>query len=841
MAYPIKFGKYLLLERINVGGMAEVFRAKAFGVQGFERLLAIKRILPNMAEDDDFISMFVDEARIAVQLSHSNVVQVYELGKFEGQYYIAMEYVLGRDLRQIFDRFRKSEKIFPIPAAAFVASKICDGLDYAHRKCDPRGAPLNLIHRDVSPQNILVSYDGAIRITDFGIAKAEDRSSKTQAGVLKGKFGYMSPEQVRGMEIDRRSDIFALGILLYEMVTGERLFIGESDFSTLEKVRAAEVPPPTTFNADIPEELEKIMLKALARDRDERYEWASDLHDDLQRFLIVENTIYNEKALAAMLREEYAEEILTEKRKAEEFMRLSAKEMQMEPESSGSVSAPRQSGPSPDLANLPMSQGTDGDKTMIFESFADFASDETMIGAISSELMPQNDVDPVTKEERHETATEEVLEQPLVAETTDRGESSDGDHAGRMILAGTVLLCALIIGAVWFLIPQPRAEGEIFVTSTPTQTVDVFLDGALIGKRTPINRNDIALGEHTISGKAEGFVEKAYRFHLAAGQPARIEFKLESSTVAPPEVVTDGVIQVVTEPSGALVRANGVSRGETPLTISGLDRKRGALLEVSKSGYDTRKLTIKFDEGGTKKEIELVLKETVKKAAPPPAPKPAAKPAPVPAPAAKPAAKPTPRPRPVATSDQPARRYGFLAVDSSPAGATVYLEGKALGVTPLTHRGLEKGELVVVEVRKEGYRDYRAQVSWFEGTGVRLIASLKSLSAVASKEKPTSKPTPSVVARPKPKPKPKPRPGPPVSAGSCIGMGSRLSVMPVGVPNCRVKVGNLDLGVAPIFKKAAPVGKCTILVSCSDGRSYKVTKELSSSVAAKVIIKPGDW
>ncbi|MED5464422.1 MAG: serine/threonine-protein kinase [Myxococcota bacterium] len=827
MAYPIKFGKYLLLERINVGGMAEVFRAKAFGVQGFERLLAIKRILPNMAEDDDFISMFVDEARIAVQLSHSNVVQVYELGKFEGQYYIAMEYVLGRDLRQIFDRFRKSEKSFPISAAAFVASKICDGLDYAHRKCDPSGGPLNLIHRDVSPQNILVSYDGAIRITDFGIAKAEDRSSKTQAGVLKGKFGYMSPEQVRGMEIDRRSDIFALGILLYEMVTGERLFIGESDFSTLEKVRAAEVPPPTTFNAEIPEELEKIMLKALARDRDERYEWASDLHDDLQRFLIVDNTIYNEKALAGMLREEYAEEILTEKRKAEEFMRLSAKEMQMEPESSGSVSASPESPPSPALSSLPMTSGTDGDKTMIFESYADFASDETMIGAISSELIPQNDAEPVATEERHDTATEELLEQPPSDETMDRSEKSGGDNVGRMILAGTVLLCALVIGAVWFLIPQPRAVGEILVTSSPTQTVDVFLDGGLIGKRTPINRSDVALGEHTISAKAEGFVEKVYRFHLAAGQPARIEFKLEPSTEAAPEVMTDGAIQVVTEPSGALVRANGVSRGETPLTISGLDRKRGVLLEVSKSGYDTQKLTVNFDEEGTKKEIELVLKASVKKEAPAPTLSP------------KPVPKPTPKPRTrsVAGSDQPTRRYGFLAVDSNPSGATVYMEGKALGVTPLTHRGLEKGELVVVEVRKEGYRDYRAQVSWFEGTGVRLVASLKSTKAVARQEKTTGKAAPSVVA----KPKPKSRPGPPVSADTCAGVGGKLSVMPVGVPNCRVKIGNLDLGVAPIFKKAAPVGKCTIEVTCSDGRSYKVTKKLSAGSAEKVIIKPGDW
>ena len=252
MNYPSPFGKYLLLERINIGGMAEVFKAKTYGVQGFERFLAIKRILPNMAEDDEFINMFVDEARIAVQLTHANVVQIYELGKFENQFYIAMEYVSGRDMRQVLDKLRKETTTVPVPTTAFVISKICEGLDYAHRRTDPSGRPLNLIHRDVSPQNILVGYEGDVKITDFGIAKAEDRASKTQAGVLKGKFAYMSPEQVRGLPIDRRSDIFAVGILMYEMLTGERLFVGESDFTTLEKVRNAEVPPPRMHNPDIP-------------------------------------------------------------------------------------------------------------------------------------------------------------------------------------------------------------------------------------------------------------------------------------------------------------------------------------------------------------------------------------------------------------------------------------------------------------------------------------------------------------------------------------------------------------------------------------------------------------
>jgi len=275
--YPIQFGKYLLLERVNVGGMAEVFKCKTFGVAGFEKLVALKRILPTMVEDDEFIRMFIDEARISVQLGHANIVQIYELGRHGEHYYIAMEYIPSRDLRTILDKLRVNGTLMPIPQAAFTCTKICDALDYAHRKRDPSGAPMNIIHRDVSPQNVLIGYEGECKVIDFGIAKAANRASKTQAGVLKGKFGYMSPEQVRGLPIDRRSDVFAVGVLLYEMLTGERLFIGESDFSTLEKVRSAEVVPPTVYNKKINKELEGIVLKALAREVEDRYQWASDL------------------------------------------------------------------------------------------------------------------------------------------------------------------------------------------------------------------------------------------------------------------------------------------------------------------------------------------------------------------------------------------------------------------------------------------------------------------------------------------------------------------------------------------------------------------------------------
>ena len=319
---PIPFGKYYLLERINVGGMAEVFRAKAYGVEGFERLVAVKRILPNIAEDKEFIRMFIDEAKIAVQLNHANIAQIFDLGVVENHYYIAMEHIHGRDLRAIFDRCRQHGEPMPISQACFVTMKVCEGLDYAHNKRDQAGRELNLVHRDVSPQNVLVSFEGEVKLIDFGIAKAAGKGQKTQAGILKGKFSYMSPEQVRGLPIDRRSDVFSCGIVLYELLTGERLFIGESDFSTLEKVRNVEILPPSTYNRRIPDELERIVLKALSKDVEDRYQNAIDLHDELQAFVYTAGEFYSRKDLAAWMKGTFTKEIEQETAKLESYRQI---------------------------------------------------------------------------------------------------------------------------------------------------------------------------------------------------------------------------------------------------------------------------------------------------------------------------------------------------------------------------------------------------------------------------------------------------------------------------------------------------------------------------------------
>lgn len=308
MKKPIPFGKYYLLDRIAVGGMAEVFKAKVIREEGFEKFFAIKRILPSIAEDEEFIKMFIDEAKIAVQLTHSNIVPIIDLGRVGDAYFIAMEYVHGKDLRTTVEKLAKKKETLPIPACCYIIMQVCSGLDYAHNKKDAAGRDLNLVHRDVSPHNILISFDGEVKLIDFGIAKAASKAAKTQAGILKGKFGYMSPEQVRDLPIDRRSDIFSAGIVLYEILTGERLFVGESDFSVLEKVKNVEIIPPSTYNKNIPEDLERIVLKALAREVQDRYQTAIEFHDDLQSFMYTYGSFFSRKEMSGLMRSLFPED-----------------------------------------------------------------------------------------------------------------------------------------------------------------------------------------------------------------------------------------------------------------------------------------------------------------------------------------------------------------------------------------------------------------------------------------------------------------------------------------------------------------------------------------------------
>jgi serine/threonine protein kinase len=279
------YGPYHLLEKIAVGGMAELFRAKRTGVEGFEKVLAVKRILPHLSDNKEFVDMFIDEAKMVAGLGHPNIVQIFDLGKIEKSYYIAMEYVHGRDLRSILRRAKERAVAVPQEVAVLIASKVCSALEYAHRKKDDKGQKMKIVHRDVSPQNILISFEGGVKLTDFGIAKAATKASAHESGALRGKLLYMSPEQAWGKPMDRRSDIFSLGLVLYEMLTDHRPFLGSSELSILEMVRECRIAPPSSVSAAIPEDLEQATMKALARDPDQRYADAAEMQKDLERIL----------------------------------------------------------------------------------------------------------------------------------------------------------------------------------------------------------------------------------------------------------------------------------------------------------------------------------------------------------------------------------------------------------------------------------------------------------------------------------------------------------------------------------------------------------------------------
>ena len=327
---PIPYGNYYLLERVNSGGMAEVFKAKAFGIEGFERLVAVKKILSSIAEDTEFIKMFIDEAKLSGQLQHANVAHIFDLGRVNDSYYIALEYVAGKDLRLIWERSREMRQLLPVDMVCYVISKVCDGLEYAHNKTDAAGQPLNIVHRDVSPQNILVSYEGDVKLIDFGVAKAASSSTETRVGILKGKLSYMSPEQVRGLVLDRRSDTFAVGVVLYEMLTGERLFLGDSDFETLEKIRKVEIAPPTLFNPSIPKELEEIVLYALQKSPNQRYQSAHELQAALQRFMFDRGLYFTSRELASVMADVFPAEIAEEHEKNIKFLSLSLSDLKSE-------------------------------------------------------------------------------------------------------------------------------------------------------------------------------------------------------------------------------------------------------------------------------------------------------------------------------------------------------------------------------------------------------------------------------------------------------------------------------------------------------------------------------
>ncbi|MFA6034896.1 MAG: protein kinase [Myxococcota bacterium] len=309
------FGKYTLLKHLASGGMADIFLARLDGTDGFEKEIAIKKIKPHLTSRRDFVQGFLNEAKLAALLTHPNICQIYELGQVNDAYFIAMEYIHGRDMNRMINMSIRAAIPFPMEYALKIASNCCEGLYYAHTKTDNKGNPLHIVHRDVTPENVIVSFSGGVKLLDFGIAKAAGNLMlNDRPGEIKGKLSFMSPEQCRFKDVDHRSDLFSLGAVLYEWITGYRLFTGDNDETIIKSVVEGKIYPPSYFKHDVPKQVEEILMRALEKDREKRYQSAWDMQYDIDTFLSQHEFTPSNVHLSNFVKQIFREEIDQERK-----------------------------------------------------------------------------------------------------------------------------------------------------------------------------------------------------------------------------------------------------------------------------------------------------------------------------------------------------------------------------------------------------------------------------------------------------------------------------------------------------------------------------------------------
>ena len=594
---PQRYGKYILLRKIAMGGMAEIFRAKSVGAEGFEKLMVVKRILPHFTEDEAFVKMFIDEARIASKLHHSNIVQIYDFDSEDDRYYIAMEYVEGCDLKLVLERAAKLDKPLSPAQVAWVMMEASKGLHYAHTK-EYNGQALNIVHRDVSPHNLMVSYSGEVKLMDFGIAKAAQRSTKTMAGTVKGKCAYMSPEQARGKALDGRSDLFALGIMSWEMLTHKRLFLGDSDFETLSNVLKQEVPAPSSINPEVPPELDAIVLRSLAKDVEERQASVEAFGRELTKWFYSNIDDLDQVALKPYLHDLFGEDIAKLKTDYEEERHMQAQATSVSTRSQSSMSQ--------------SSVKTIEDDPHGAETIHDGAITKDQLDAALANVSPEGATvalpamgargnnESTAAVDMHHTSTGAVP-----ASTGQHPEQGSSSKAGLIALAAVVVLG--LGGAGAYFATQGEAPPEKSKTAKTSAVKDAdkpkgpaaASDLALIVKVTPYDAVIEADGKVVKSGTVEG---------LAKGQTVRLVAKAEGYKRLE-EIVkiteADQVAKLTLTKEGAdkVTITIAPSDDNAKVSVDGLDLGTGTVPYTGKAGS---KVVIQAIGAGGQKVLQEV-------------------------------------------------------------------------------------------------------------------------------------------------------------------------------------------------------------------------------------------
>ncbi|MCB9643547.1 MAG: serine/threonine protein kinase [Myxococcales bacterium] len=673
-----------LVRRIAAGGMAEVWEARQGGVQGFEKRLAVKVVLPHLVENQEFIHMFLDEGRLAARLDHPNVCQIYKLGHAQSvnTYYMAMEYIDGVGLNSIMRESARRGLPLPFEHCCQIMIGACAGLDYAHSCTDSNGQPLYLVHRDISPQNLMITFDGAVKVVDFGIAKAATQLQHTRAGVVKGKYAYMSPEQATGDSLDLRSDVFALGVVLWEMTTGHRLFRADNEIATLHKIISGDYPPPSAYRDSYPPALEMIVMRALAPNRDERYQNCGQLQMDLEDFLLRHGMAAGSKRLAHYVRWLMSGDDLP--------LPTGSSISQAFDIGEGSLSTPHPNRspmtPYPPSATpLPSQSGV--------RSMYSAASGMMQTGTGARPLTPQAQM----PHPMHQS----IPDEPSIRRKRRRG-------------GGLWLFLLLLLlgggGYVYYaffmdLTPSVDTAPMYWLVQSQPRNAQIFVNGASQGQTPkvivfPQNKRLI------LKVALNGYEPYVQQFNVVTEEKVRKPLQIKLIRETAEAVFGDLVINLQTPKARVILdgeRLKPIVAG-SPIFMKRIRAERPHALVIEADGHESLFQSFQITKG-QRKEFQVLLKQR-KEARVRKRPRRRfwrrRRPAPVrerlPDPGLPDLGEPTRR--------QAAKDFAWISVQSEPDGASVLVDGQSIGTTPLSRTKIAPGKHRLI-LRKTGYQTLR--------------------------------------------------------------------------------------------------------------------------------------